>query len=77
MEDGAEAVVFDRRSRQTHVLNPLATAALRILLEGPLGADELRRRLGLAADPAAGESDLAADVLATFDALGLVEPVRS
>lgn len=76
MEDGDEAVVFDRRSRQTHVLNPLATAALRILLDGPLGTDELRRRLGLSAGPAAGESDPAADVLATFDALGIVEPVR-
>ena len=78
MEDGAQAVVFDRRSRQTHLLNPSAAAALRILIGGPLEAGELRRRMAVSFRPEAGEpgADLTADILTTFDALGLIEPVR-
>lgn len=73
MEDGPQAVVFDRRSQQTHVLNPTATTALRLLLDGPLDAAELGRRMaGLGA--AGSGPELAAEILSTFDELGLIEP---
>lgn len=76
MDDGAEAVVFDRRSRQTHVLNEAAVVALKALLNGPLNVADLARRLGDPLDygidtPA---RELAERVLSTFDTLGLVEP---
>jgi PqqD family protein of HPr-rel-A system len=76
MADGVEAVVFDRRSRQTHVLNEAAVVALKALLKGPLDVSELARCLGDPLDygidtPAA---ELAQQVLSTFDTLGLVEP---
>jgi PqqD family protein of HPr-rel-A system len=74
MEDGPQAVVFDRRSQQTHVLNPTATTALRLLLDGPLDAAELSRRMaGFAAADGSGP-ELAAEILRTFDELGLIEP---
>jgi PqqD family protein of HPr-rel-A system len=76
MEDGPQAVVFDRRSQQTHVLNPTATTALRLLLDGPLDAAELGRRMagpGAAASDGSG-AELASEILRTFDELGLIEP---
>jgi PqqD family protein of HPr-rel-A system len=75
MEDGPQAVVFDRRSQQTHVLNPTATTALRLLLDGPLDAAELSRRMaGFAAAADGSGPELAAEILRTFDELGLIEP---
>lgn len=76
MDDGVEAVVFDRRSRQTHVLNEAAVVALKALLSGPLDASELARRLGDPGDYGIDSTaaELAARVLSTFDTLGLVEP---
>lgn len=76
MEDGPQAVVFDRRSQQTHVLNPAATAALRLLLGGPLDVAELGRRMtGLGSSVFDGSApELAAEILHTFDELGLIEP---
>lgn len=84
MDDGRLAVVFDLRSRQTHVLSPVACRALKLLMAAPLSAAELDRGMAAPAGPtvdradddAAGDADpdLAADLLSTFDALGLVEP---
>lgn len=79
MEDGACAVLFDRRSRQTHVLSPAARRALTLLMGGPLSADELCRRMAEPAtddggEGAAPEPALVAELLGTFDSLGLVEP---
>jgi len=78
MEDGPQAVVFDRRSQQTHVLNPTATAALRLLLDGPLDADEFGRRMaGFSSAALDGSSpELASEILRTFDELGLIEPAE-
>lgn len=73
LESDAEAVVFDRRSAQTHLLNPHAAAALRILMQEPTDAAGLGRQLAqLAGDDAA--ASLAKDILEVFDKLGLVEP---
>ncbi len=76
MDDGAEAVIFDRRSRQTHVLNEAAVVALKALLNGPLDVSELTRSLGDPGDYGIDTSAaaLAERVLSTFDTLGLVEP---
>src|SRR3546814_7164325 len=76
MDDGVEAVVFDRRSRQTHVLNEADVVALKALLNGPLDASALARSLG---EPLGYGIDLPASALAgrllsTFDTPGLVEP---
>lgn len=73
----AEAVVFDCRSGQTHLLNPAATAALRRLVQGPADAAGLAG--GLAAAQIADEAaslELAAEILAVFDRLGLAEPAE-
>lgn len=83
LEDQDRAVVYDRRSRQTHVLNATAAAALKLLMDppqdAPLDAADLGR--GLAAlDPPGGGPDegavreLAVEILRTFDELGLIEP---
>ena len=76
LEAGAEAVVYDRRSGQTHLLNPAATAALRRLVEGPVDRAGLAASLAAqdAAADAAAYFDLAAEILAVFDRLGLAEP---
>ena len=78
MEDGDRAVLFDRRSRQTHILSPVARRAFGLLMAGPLNADELGRKLAEASGPHDDEpprdADLAAQLLGTFDGLGLVEP---
>lgn len=77
MEDGDRAVLFDRRSRQTHILSPVARRAFGLLMAGPLNADELGRKLAEASGSHGDEpqdADLAAQLLDTFDGLGLVEP---
>lgn len=40
-----ESVLFDARSGQTHLLDPLSTEALLALEERPMDADELTRHL--------------------------------
>lgn len=83
MEDLERAVVYDRRSRQTHVLNPSAAAALKLLIGATPGAPLDATALGLrmaALDPPAGgaaAAQLAREILNTFDALGLIEPAGS
>ena len=70
-----EAVVFDRRSAQTHLLNPQAAAALRILMRDPADPADLARALALAIGlETAASRDLASEILEVFDKLGLVEP---
>ncbi len=83
MEDLDRAVVYDRRSRQTHVLNPTAAAALKLLIEAtpraPLDAAALGRTIAALDPPAGGDAaaQLADEILNTFDALGLIEPAGS
>jgi PqqD family protein of HPr-rel-A system len=73
-----ECVVFDGRSGETHLLNPLAVEVLQTLEQGPADGSHLTRliasTLALEAEP-----DLARavdEVLARFDELGLTEPVE-
>lgn len=75
LDAGTEAVVFDRRSGQTHLLSPAATAALRRLVEGPVDKAGLASSLAaLGAENGAASLELATEILAVFDKLGLVEP---
>ncbi len=74
LEDGASAVIFDRRSGQTHILNAAAAQALGLLMNGPLPEVELSRQMALNLDPGADMPALVREILSTFDALGLVEP---
>jgi PqqD family protein of HPr-rel-A system len=71
-----ESVVFDTRSGDIHLLDPVAARALRYLEGTPATVDELTRTLdaslGLEGDP-----DLlryVAKLVAELDELGLVEP---
>ena len=74
---GEETVVYHGPSGDTHLLNPLAAEALRVLASQAAGVDDLTRRLAGHVDPA-NRHELAehlAGLLANFAELGLIEPV--
>lgn len=72
-----EAVLFDRRSAQTHLLNPHAATALRILVEGPADAASLASGLSRATGlELVASRALSTEILRVFDKLGLVEPAE-
>jgi PqqD family protein of HPr-rel-A system len=73
-----ECVVFDSRSGETHLLNPLAVEVLQTLEQGPADGSHLTRLIAstfaLEAEP-----DLARavdEVLTRLDELGLTEPAE-
>jgi PqqD family protein of HPr-rel-A system len=72
-----EHVVYHRESGDTHLLNAVAAAALECLAESPATADDLTghvaAHLGLEADEPLRSR--MSQLLATFDDLGLIEPV--
>ena len=73
---GEEVVVFNLASGHTHLLNPVAAQALKILEQKPLSADELSQRLasldGLASDEQLIEH--VKKLLSKLDEMGLIEP---
>lgn len=71
-----QCVLFNTSSGQTHQLNALAEAALRVMMARPMTASEVAEAL-------AGELDAEGDpawlqqfdqLIAEFDRLGLIEP---
>lgn len=72
-----EYVVFHPDSGDVHLLNPLAGEALKALEIGPVGAEDLARCLAARRQgtDARELTDPMAELLATFDELGLIEPV--
>jgi PqqD family protein of HPr-rel-A system len=74
---GDETVVYHGPSGDTHLLNPIAAEALRVLASQAAGVDDLAGRLADRVD-AAERPDLAehlSSLLANFAELGLIEPV--
>ena len=73
---GEEVVVFNLASGHTHLLNPVAAHALKLLEQKPLSADELSQRLasldGLASDEQLIEH--VKKLLSKLDEMGLIEP---
>jgi PqqD family protein of HPr-rel-A system len=73
----SEWVVFHPDSGDTHLLDPLAAATLRVLEAAPSSAALLVERLPRVADLPVPD-DLAgtvAEILRVFDEVGLIEPV--
>jgi len=70
-------VVYHPGSGDTHLLDPLAADALRLLEASPAGVAALIERLaGSAAAPAAEKLGAAVEsMLRVFDEVGLIEPV--
>lgn len=69
-------VLFNLSSGQTHQLNALAEAALRVLMARPMAASEVAEALAVELDR---ENDQAwvsqfDQLIAEFDRLGLIEP---
>lgn len=73
-----DCVVFDCRSGEIHLLNPVAAEALKLLEERPADANDLTRELGAALGqaPAPEFRGHIEDLLGRFDELGLIEPVE-
>jgi PqqD family protein of HPr-rel-A system len=72
-------VVFDTRSGDIHLLDPVAAEALRYLEESSATADELSRMLAASVD-LEGEPDLSryvAKLVGELDELGLIEPIAA
>lgn len=75
---GPMSVVFNPRSGDTHVLDPLAREALDILRQRPLTVAALAEWLAdIVEQPAAELHDKAATIIAEFDRQGLVFPLAS
>lgn len=76
---GADHVLFNNASGQTHFLNELGAASLMLLSRRPLTEDELCRLLcdELGLDRDAELYNYLVDMLRNMDDLGLVEPVLS
>lgn len=72
--------MYDERSGQTHLLNPMAVALFEALAERPLTLDELVQVATDAtggAQPDGGWADAVERLLSTLDAIGLVRPWRN
>jgi PqqD family protein of HPr-rel-A system len=71
-----EAIVFNRASGGTHLLDAFSAAALRLLAEQPRGIMALSRQL---ADESGAEEKVVSarlgEILNTLRTLGLAEPV--
>lgn len=72
-----QCVLFNVASGQTHQLNALAEAALRIMLARPMAASEVAETLAAAleTEPDPGWAQQFDQLIAEFDRLGLIEPV--
>lgn len=74
-----EFVVFDVRSGDIHLLDPVAAEALRSLEESPSDVDQLSHRLGalLHLDGEPELSQYMAKLVRELDELGLIEPAAA
>jgi PqqD family protein of HPr-rel-A system len=73
---GAVAVVFNARSGDTHVVDPLAHEALALLVESPRTASALTAALAdLLEAPEAEVGPKVEAILTEFDRLGLIFPL--
>ena len=73
---GPVAVVFNARSGDTHVVDPLAHEALALLVESPRTASALTSTLADLLEAPADEVGPKVDaILAEFDRLGLIFPL--
>jgi PqqD family protein of HPr-rel-A system len=74
---GDQCVLFNTASGQTHQLNALAEAALRVMLARPMAAPEVAAALAveLEVDPDPAWSAQFDRLIEDFDRLGLIEPV--
>jgi len=72
-----EHVVYHRESGDMHLLNPVAAEALKLLETGPASVDDLTDRVAARLGPAPARElrREMGELLATFDDLGLIEPV--
>lgn len=72
-----QCVLFNVASGQTHQLNALAEAALRIMMVRPMAASEVADALAaeLETHPDPGWAQQFDQLIAEFDRLGLIEPV--
>lgn len=73
----SEWVVFHPDSGDTHLLDPVAAATLRLLEVGPASAATLAERLSRGACIPLPDDlgDAVAQILRVFDEVGLIEPV--
>ena len=73
-----EYVAFDPLSGDTHVLNPIAYQALRILEEQSVNCDQLSRAVAASLDLQLDDTLIRhmERLLAKFGDLGLIEPYR-
>ena len=73
-----DAVVFDTRSGELHLLNPVAAEALKALEEGPTSTHGLALQLASALGIDGNEefSRQVSGLMTLFDELGLTEPVE-
>lgn len=71
-----ETIVYHCQSGDAHLLNPVAAAALKILLEGPITETDLSARLAddLDLETAPELSCQIQTLLQKFDELGLIWP---
>lgn len=72
-----DVVVFNFASGDTHLLNPVAAHALKILEQKPLNTNELSQQLA-SSDNLPTDEQLTAhvkDLLSKLDEMGLIEPV--
>lgn len=73
---GDDVVVFNFSSGDTHLLNPVAAQALKILEQKPLNTHELSQQLA-SSDRLPTDEQLTAhveDLLSKLDEMGLIEP---
>jgi PqqD family protein of HPr-rel-A system len=72
-----EVVVFNFASGDTHLLNPVAARALRILEQKPLTAREVSQQLASSDTLPADEQliEHVENLLSRLDEMGLIEPV--
>ena len=77
--DREQYILFNVASSQTHVLNELGAAVVRLLEKNPLNTEELSDQLGAYYDGLVVDTELATAIdslLETLDTLGLIEPVE-